>query len=71
MFDVTGDLKKARRNLVVLFYLCSLACMVPLFFTEDLKLLAGSLWREGPDQIALASGILIHFGEILRVEEIG
>src|ERR1700738_5059636 len=39
----TGDLKKARRNLVVVFYLCSLACMVPLFFTKDLKLLAFSL----------------------------
>jgi MFS family permease len=36
-------LKKARRNLVVLFFLCSLACMGSLFFTEDLKLLAGSL----------------------------
>ena len=43
VYRKTGDLKKARRNLVVVFYLCSLACMVPLFFTKDLKLLAFSL----------------------------
>jgi MFS family permease len=43
VYRKTSDLKKARRNLVVLFYLCSLTCMVPLFFTKDLKLLACSL----------------------------
>jgi MFS family permease len=43
VYRKTRDLKMARRNLVVLFYLCSLGCMVSLFFTEDLKLLACSL----------------------------
>jgi MFS family permease len=43
VYRKTRDLKMARRNLVVVFYLCSLGCMVSLFFTEDLKLLACSL----------------------------
>ena len=39
----TGDLKQARRNLVVAFFLCSLLCMVPLFLTRDLTTLAIAL----------------------------
>ena len=39
----TGDLRKARRNLVVVFFLCSLACMVPLFLTTNLTALALAL----------------------------
>jgi len=39
----TGDLKQARRNLVIIFFLCSLLCMVPLFLTKDLTTLAASL----------------------------
>ena len=39
----TGSLKKARRNLVVIFFLCSLCCMIPLFFTTNLVALALSL----------------------------
>jgi MFS family permease len=39
----TGDLKQARRNLVIIFFLCSLLCMVPLFLTKDLTTLAISL----------------------------
>jgi MFS family permease len=35
----TRDLKQARRNLVVAFFLCSLLCMVPLFLTKDLTTL--------------------------------
>lgn len=35
----TRDLKQARRNLVVIFFLCSLLCMVPLFLTRDLTTL--------------------------------
>jgi len=36
----TGSLKLARRNLVVAFFLCSLACMVPLFYATRLPTLA-------------------------------
>ena len=36
----TGSLRLARRNLVVAFFLCSLACMVPLFFATRLPTLA-------------------------------
>lgn len=36
----TGSRKKARRNLVVIFFLCSLGCMIPLFFTTNLVALA-------------------------------
>ena len=39
----TGSRKKARSHLVVIFFLCSLACMIPLFFTQNLNLLARSL----------------------------
>lgn len=39
----TGSRIKARRNLVVIFFLCSLTCMIPLFFTNILSLLALSL----------------------------
>jgi MFS family permease len=35
----TRDLKQARRNLIVIFFLCSLLCMVPLFLTRDLTTL--------------------------------
>jgi MFS family permease len=39
----TGDLKQARRNLVVVCFLCSLLCMIPLFLTKDLTILAFAL----------------------------
>jgi MFS family permease len=35
----TRDLRHARRNMVVVFFLCSLLCMVPLFLTKDLTTL--------------------------------
>jgi MFS family permease len=36
----TRDLQMARRNLVVICFLCSLICMIPLFLTTNLTLLA-------------------------------
>ena len=36
IYSKTGDLNKARRNLVVLGFLCSLACMVPILFLHNL-----------------------------------
>lgn len=39
----TRNLRYARRNLVVAFFLCSFACMVPLFVTASLPLLTLSL----------------------------
>jgi MFS family permease len=33
----TGDFNKARRNLVVISFLCSLACMIPILFSHNLK----------------------------------
>lgn len=36
----TGDLNKARRNMVVVCYLCSLAFMLPLLFSHNLVLAA-------------------------------
>ena len=33
----TGDLNKARCNLVVVGFLCSLACMAPVLYTHNLK----------------------------------
>jgi MFS family permease len=35
----TKDLLKARRNLVVVCFLCSLVCMIPMFLTTDLTTL--------------------------------
>jgi MFS family permease len=32
----TGDFNKARRNLVVISFLCSLACMIPILFCHNL-----------------------------------
>jgi MFS family permease len=32
----TGDLNKARRNLIVVSFLCSLACMIPILFSHNL-----------------------------------
>ena len=32
----TGSRNKARRNLVVFGFLCSLACMLPLLFSQNL-----------------------------------
>ena len=32
----TGDLNKARRNLVVISFLCSLVCMIPILFSHNL-----------------------------------
>ena len=39
----TGDRNKARRNLVVLGFLCSLACMLPILFLHSLTWAAISL----------------------------
>jgi MFS family permease len=36
----TQDLQMARRNLVVICFLCSLVCMIPLFLTRNLTILA-------------------------------
>ena len=36
----TRDLQMARRNLVVICFLCSLVCMIPLFLTKNLTILA-------------------------------
>jgi sugar phosphate permease len=36
----TRDLQLARRNLVVICFLCSLVCMIPLFLTTNLTMLA-------------------------------
>lgn len=36
ILDKTGSRNKARRNLVVLGFLCSLACMLPILFLHDL-----------------------------------
>ena len=43
IFRRTGNLQWARRNLVVIFFLSSFACMVPLFLTANLTLLTLSL----------------------------
>lgn len=37
IFRRTGDLNKARRNLVVGAYLCSLVCMIPILFSHSLN----------------------------------
>jgi MFS family permease len=39
----TGDLQRARRNVVMLGFACSFACMVPVFLTHDLVLIIVSL----------------------------
>jgi len=36
IFRKTNDLNKARRNLVVGCYLCSMTCMIPIFFFHNL-----------------------------------
>jgi sugar phosphate permease len=36
IFRKTGDLNKARRNLVVVGFLCSVACMFPILFSHNL-----------------------------------
>ena len=36
IFRRTGDPNKARRNLVVICFLCSLACMIPILFSHNL-----------------------------------
>ena len=36
IFRKTGDFNKARRNLVVVSFLCSLACMIPILFSHNL-----------------------------------
>jgi len=38
IFRKTGDLNKARRNLVVVSYLCSVVSMLPIMFIHDLTL---------------------------------
>jgi MFS family permease len=37
IFRKTGDFNKARRNLVVISFLCSLACMIPILFSHNLR----------------------------------
>lgn len=37
IFRKTGDFNKARRNLVVISFLCSLACMIPILLSHNLK----------------------------------
>jgi MFS family permease len=37
IFRKTGDFNKARRNLVVISFLCSLGCMTPILFSHNLK----------------------------------
>jgi MFS family permease len=36
IFRKTGDLNKARRNLVAISFLCSLACTIPILFSRNL-----------------------------------
>jgi MFS family permease len=36
IFRRTGDLNKARRNLVVFSYFCSMSCLIPIFFSHNL-----------------------------------
>jgi MFS family permease len=36
IFRKTGDFNKARRNVVVVCFLCSLGCMIPILFSHDL-----------------------------------
>jgi MFS family permease len=36
IFRRTNDLNKARRNLVVVSFVCSLACMIPILFSHNL-----------------------------------
>ena len=37
IFRKTRDFNKARRNLVVISFLCSLACMIPILFSRNLE----------------------------------
>ena len=37
IFRKTGDFNKARRNLVVVCFLCSLVCMIPILYSHNLK----------------------------------
>ena len=37
IFRKTRDFNKARRDLVVISFLCSLACMIPILFSHNLK----------------------------------
>jgi sugar phosphate permease len=43
IFAKTNDLNKARRNLVVVCFLCSLAFMIPILFLHDLNWVAACL----------------------------
>jgi MFS family permease len=36
LFRKTGDFKKARRDLIVISFLCSTACMIPILFSYNL-----------------------------------
>ena len=40
VYDATGDRKKARTHLVVLGFLASLACMLPILFVHDVTVAA-------------------------------
>jgi MFS family permease len=37
IFRKTGSFNKARRNVVMICFLCSLACMVPILFSHNLR----------------------------------
>jgi MFS family permease len=38
IFRKTGDLNKARRNLIVFSFLCSMSCLIPILFSHNLTL---------------------------------
>ena len=40
VFEKTGDRKKARRNLVIFGFLCSMVLMIPVVFVHNLALVA-------------------------------
>ena len=43
ILESTGDLKRARRDFVIVAFLCSFVFMLPVFLTHDLRLIVFSL----------------------------
>jgi len=43
ILEATGDLKRARRDFVIVAFLCSFVFMLPVFLTHDLRLIVFSL----------------------------
>ena len=41
----TGDLRKARRNVVMVGFLGAFVCLLPMFLTHDLTLIIAGAWR--------------------------